>query len=195
MKPTRLVLLAALAAPHMLAAQASDTRPTVAVLSFAGGSIARPGAYAAVGRGIGELLTTSLAARGDIRVVERTRLDQVLAEQKLSQSDQVDPTTAVQVGKVLGVRHIVSGGFLVDGRDRLRFDVRAVNVETSEIEFRETIEGKVDDLLSLMDRMEERVAKSLGLSGVVRQAGRPAGTDAARQAQAKALIDSLSRKR
>jgi TolB-like protein len=196
MKLIRLLSFAIIAVPAIARSQnaAADSRPTVAVMNFAGGSLTRPSAYTSLGRGLSELLTTALAARGDIRVVERDRLDAVLGEQKLVAANQVDPETAVRLGKVLGVRHIVSGGFFVDGRNRLRFDVRAVNVETSEIEFRESMEGKVDDLLSLIDRMEERVSKSLGLSSVV-QAGRPRVADPARQARAKALIDSLSAKR
>ncbi|MEZ5316974.1 MAG: CsgG/HfaB family protein [Vicinamibacterales bacterium] len=43
-------------------------------------------------------------------VVERERLAMVLQEQGLAAGGAVDPQTAAQVGKILGVRYIVTGG-------------------------------------------------------------------------------------
>jgi TolB-like protein len=173
------------AAPCALVAQApADSRPTVAVVGFTGGSLAKPGDYAALGRGIAELLSTDLAARGDIRLAERERLAEVLSEHKLVETSQIDPTTAVALGKVLGVRHFVTGGFIIDAKNRMRLDVRAINVETSEIEYRETVEGKVDDVFDLVDRIEKKLSTAIGTTIAVQQAGiaRPSGKGDASQA-------------
>jgi curli biogenesis system outer membrane secretion channel CsgG len=43
-------------------------------------------------------------------VVERERLDMILKEQGLAASGAVDPQTAAKIGKILGVRYIVTGG-------------------------------------------------------------------------------------
>jgi curli biogenesis system outer membrane secretion channel CsgG len=43
-------------------------------------------------------------------VVERERLDMLLKEQGLSASGAVDPQTAAKIGKILGIRYIITGG-------------------------------------------------------------------------------------
>jgi curli biogenesis system outer membrane secretion channel CsgG len=43
-------------------------------------------------------------------VVERERLDMILKEQGLAASGAVDPQTAAKIGKILGVRYIITGG-------------------------------------------------------------------------------------
>jgi len=48
---------------------------------------------------------------GTFRVIERKKLDTVLAEQDFSRSDRADPSAGKlsKVGKVLGVRYIIAG--------------------------------------------------------------------------------------
>ncbi|HXT18218.1 MAG TPA: CsgG/HfaB family protein [Gemmatimonadaceae bacterium] len=190
MRYTSVILSAALLAPALTFAQSEA--PTVAVMNFTGGSMTpRPGDYAALGRGISELLTNALASNPNIRLADRARLSDLLAEQRLAASGQVDPETAVRLGKVLGVRHFVTGGFLIDPKNRMRFDVRSVNVETSEIEFRETIEGKVDDLFDLIDRMDRKLTAAVGVAFAPQQQGaaRPSTKNAQR------WVDSLTAKK
>jgi curli biogenesis system outer membrane secretion channel CsgG len=42
-------------------------------------------------------------------VVERTRLNQILAEQKLGLTGAVDPKTAIQLGRLVAANRIVTG--------------------------------------------------------------------------------------
>src|SRR2546428_11848170 len=51
-------------------------------------------------------------------VVERDKLNLVLKEQGLATAGAVDPTTAAKVGKILGVKYVVMGGF-----DKFNVDV------------------------------------------------------------------------
>ena len=46
---------------------------------------------------------------GDYRVIERSQLDKIMAEQNLSNSDRADPATAAKIGGVLGVDAIIIG--------------------------------------------------------------------------------------
>src|SRR5512138_1296037 len=112
-----------------------DQRPTVAVMpNFDNGSVLNHADYDALGKGIADVLITELSANSAIRVVERDRIQQLIDEQNLSTSGRVDKATAVQVGKLLGVHHMIFGGFIIDPKGQMRLDARAVNVETSEIE-------------------------------------------------------------
>src|SRR5208282_4496675 len=103
-----------------LAAQtAKNDRPRVCVLDFPvvqGAYDGWPGWGYGGGRGsisgaLQDLFVTQMLndGTGKIRLIERERLDKVLAEQKLSNSGLVDDTTAVNLGKILGVRYMVTG--------------------------------------------------------------------------------------
>jgi curli biogenesis system outer membrane secretion channel CsgG len=54
-------------------------------------------------------LTNKLVQTGKFSVIERQKLDKVLAEQNLGASGRLNPSTAADLGKVLGVQLIVIG--------------------------------------------------------------------------------------
>src|SRR5437868_12758808 len=126
---------------------ASDSRPTVAVLYFTNGALLSNADYAPLSKGMAEMMITELARNPGVRVVERDRLQQLLAEQNLGSGDRVDKETAVRLGKILGAHHLLMGSFVIDPKQNMRIDVRSVNTETSQIEYVETIDGKAERML------------------------------------------------
>lgn len=60
---------------------------------------------------IQELFVTELSevGGGKIRLIDREALEKVRAEQSFGQSGEVDPATAVKLGKLLGVRYMITG--------------------------------------------------------------------------------------
>lgn len=104
-----------------------------------------------IGRGIANMLTTTLVNSGRFVVVERNResLQKLLEEQALGQTGLIDPATAARVGKMLGARGMVIGevsdfgirktsaftGFAGSKTitTRVVIDARLVNVETGRI--------------------------------------------------------------
>ncbi|HEX2454600.1 MAG TPA: CsgG/HfaB family protein [Vicinamibacterales bacterium] len=95
-----------------LPAAAQSTRPTVAILSFEYGTIEHWwNGNQDIGEGISDLLVDELVNDGSYRVIERKRLDAILAEQNFSQSERADPSakTLAQVGKMLGVKYLIVG--------------------------------------------------------------------------------------
>jgi len=58
-----------------------------------------------------ELMITALLDKGagQIRLFERKELEKVLGEQKLGSSGLVDESTAVQMGKLVGARYMITG--------------------------------------------------------------------------------------
>jgi curli biogenesis system outer membrane secretion channel CsgG len=101
-----LVLL--LGAPAM--AQAAK-RPQIAIMDFDYGTIDNWWGQYDIGKGMADQVVDSLVNDGSFRVIERKKLDTVLAEQDFARSDRADPSAAklAKVGKVLGVKYIVSG--------------------------------------------------------------------------------------
>ena len=179
-------MLVARAAP--VRAQAADDRPTVAVMHFNNGAIGKwHEEYDALRVGIADLLLTELAANEGIRVVERDQIAQVLREQDLNASDRVEKETAVRIGRMLGAHHMIFGGFVIDARGTLRIDVRAVNTETSEIEYVETVQDKSDNFVLAVSRLAERINEGMKLPAVTRSV-REARHEQARDVPFKAAL-------
>jgi len=167
---TRLVGIAAVAtmlatplATPLVAQGTADSRPTLAVLYMTNGAMVDNNSYAPLSKGMAEMLITELAQNGAVRVVERDRLQTLLEEQNLDKSDRLDKATAVKLGKVLGARHMLMGSFVVDPKQNMRIDVRAVNTETSVIEYVQTVSGKADRLLELVIELGAKVNAGLKL--------------------------------
>ena len=109
-------LVAAAAALTALAwagsAQAQGAkRVQVAVMDFEYGTLDPWWGSYDIGKGMADQIVDALVNDGSFRVIERKKLDTVLAEQDFSASDRADPSAAKlsKVGKVLGVRYIIAG--------------------------------------------------------------------------------------
>lgn len=106
-------LVAALAVAGMVGsadAQGSK-RPLIAVMDFDYGTIDNWWGQYDIGKGMADQVVDALVNDGTYRVIERKKLDTVLAEQDFAQSDRADPSAAkmAKIGKVLGVRYIITG--------------------------------------------------------------------------------------
>jgi curli biogenesis system outer membrane secretion channel CsgG len=102
------VAFVASAVPSM--AQGSK-RVAVAVMDFDFGTIDNWWGQYDLGKGMADQVVDALVNDGTFRVIERKKLDTVLAEQDFSRSDRADPSAAKlsKVGKVLGIRYILAG--------------------------------------------------------------------------------------
>ena len=112
--------LAALCVVAGVPATAQSNRPTIAILNFDYGSIQHWwSGNEDIGAGISDLLVDELVNDGSFRVIERKRLDAIMAEQNLAQSDRTDPSakTVAQIGKLLGARYIVTGSITKFGTE------------------------------------------------------------------------------
>ncbi|MCY1076761.1 CsgG/HfaB family protein [Archangium lansingense] len=120
------LLLGLLALPVL----ASD-KPTVAVLYF---DYEGPTAeMQLLKKGLAQMLISDLSsAHEPVQLVERDRLQQVMDELELNQSNKFDQATANKVGKLLGARYLVMGGYF-DVMNTLRVDARVVETETGRI--------------------------------------------------------------
>ncbi len=140
-----------------------DTRPTIAVMYFTNGALSADIDYAPLSKGMAELMITELLRNPGIRLLERDRLQEILEEQNLSTSGRVDKATAVRVGQIVGASHVLMGAFVVTPKGEMRIDVRAVNSETTEYDYAETVSGKADNLMSLVSELGAKVNAGLKL--------------------------------
>ena len=115
-------------------AQGQDTRPGIGVWILEnGGSYGQEAEdFEALRVGLQQILMTELARNPAMRVVERSQLNALIAEQDLGAGGRVDPETAARVGRIVGAKFMVLGGF-VDWFGDFRLDARIVDCETTEI--------------------------------------------------------------
>jgi TolB-like protein len=154
-------MAAALATPL---AAAQDTRPGIGVLSFEnGGSYGLESEdYDAFEVGLQQMLITELAINTDLRLVDRGRIQEVLGEIDLGASGKVDANTAARIGKIVGAKYMIMGGF-IDWYSDLRFDARIVEVETSEIMQAKFVRGKREDMFDMVVELADQITRGAEL--------------------------------
>jgi hypothetical protein len=82
---------------------------------------------------LNEMSLVELTGLDKIKVIERSRLDRAINEQKLNLSDLIDTKKAISVGNGLSARYILTGTCIEMPNTVVIFG-RVVNVETTEIE-------------------------------------------------------------
>ncbi len=141
----------------------AEKKPTLGVVEFKNQTSA--GWWrTSVGWELSGMLTNELASTGDFRLVERNKLESVLAEQNLGASGRVNDSTAAKIGNLTGAQFLVMGtvtsfeentskkggglsfrGLSLGGKKSeayIAIDVRVVDSTTGEIAFVRTIEGR-----------------------------------------------------
>lgn len=163
--------LAGLVAAASSPVEAQDTRPGIAVFTFDnGGSYGQDKeVFDALQVGLQQILITELASNQALRIVDRSRIKDLLAEQDLGAAGRVDQNTAARIGRLVGARYVVLGGF-IDFYGDFRIDARIVNVETSEIVKTEKVQDKRDRLYSLIVSLAGNLTRGVNLPPLPRQA-------------------------
>jgi curli biogenesis system outer membrane secretion channel CsgG len=112
---------------------------------------------ARLGTAASDILITELAKSGKFILVEREKMDSIMAEQKLGMSGASDASTAARVGRILGLNAIVTGsisefGSSTQGSEYLlaqskqqvvkaTVDIRVVDAETGQILYADSGSG------------------------------------------------------
>lgn len=108
--------------------------------------------------GIADILISDLKKLTKLRVVDRERIQMLLDEIQVQQTEYFDESTSVRVGKMLGVHVFVMGSFMQLDKKTLMISPKLVKTETGEILHSETIKGKPDELMDMLTRTAELIA-------------------------------------
>jgi curli biogenesis system outer membrane secretion channel CsgG len=182
-----LVAAAGLALAVAGTAGAQDRRPGVGVLPFDNGGSYGADAedYEALEIGVQQMLITELTQNAGLRVVDRSRLKELMAEQDLGASGRVDAQTAARIGRLVGARYMITGGFM-DNHGNMRLDIRVVNTETSEIVRADKVDFQRDELFQGIVGAAEKITRGLELPELA-QAAREQREEHARAAPPEAV--------
>jgi len=134
---------------------------TVAVLYFKNHSVSGAGAQDKWKKLITDVLITELSSVPRLTVVERTRLEDVLAELELGSSELAERETQLRLGRILGAASIVVGDYVAVG-SILRLDARAVDVETSRIIHSAEVTGPANHIFRLTWTLAAQLSSGFG---------------------------------
>lgn len=156
------VALAAMSSIRVLPAYGQDL-PTVAVLDFSGLMMGDGAAAVPLGKTVAAMLVTEFSGREGMQVIERAQLNDMLREQDLALSGRVDESSAIEIGKLLGAQYVLTGQ-ATDIVGNLRMDIRAVDVETSEILAVLKMSGLTTELFSIIVDLADDFGEMLDLT-------------------------------
>lgn len=116
---------------------------------------------------VAEWFITALVRTGRFDVIERALLKKILEEQKLGLSGVVDADSASRVGKLLGVKTIISGSVMrVEGI--VEVNARIIDVESGSIIAAENVRStSSSSLQDLINQMAGKIIKNFPLEGYV----------------------------
>lgn len=106
-RPVALALAAALLA--VAGPAAAQAKPRVAVIEFKNKVSGWSWGWYQAGTNAQDMFVTELVKQGRYRVIEREQLQAIMQEKHLALSGDLDPRTAMKIGKLLGVEYIIAG--------------------------------------------------------------------------------------
>ena len=111
-------------------------------------------------KGLTDLLITDLVAWEGVRVVERTRLEDVLKELDFQQTKYVDKATAAKLGKVLNSTYLIYGSMMMLTGGKLIVTARLVQASNGEVLLTVKEQDERDKIFELEQRLvNQLVAK------------------------------------
>lgn len=112
-------------------------------------------------RSLSENLTVSLLQVAGLPVLERQKLKDLLAEQKVSATELADEDARVRLGRIVGAGRMVFGGYFVLG-DEVQVHVRVVDTATSRVLFSDETTSSLQSVMQQVEPMNRRLARALG---------------------------------
>lgn len=134
---------------------------TIAVLYFENNSVVDKDKLDPLKKGLADMMITEMTKIKGIKVVERQRIQTIIEELNLSETDIVDKSSTQKMGKLLGAQVMLFGGFSNLFNDKLRIDIRIVRTETGETMKAEEVTGELDEFLTMLQSLVKKIASDL----------------------------------
>ena len=120
-----------------------------------------------IGTIVAEWFITAMVREGRFDVVERRLLEKVLGEQQLAMTGVIDASSATEIGKLLGVKVIITGS-VMKLRDATEINARIIDVESASIIAAENLRSTASSgLQELVVDMSRKIMKNFPLEGYV----------------------------
>jgi len=111
-------------------------------------------------KGLADMMISDLSNINMINIVERDRLESILKEQKLNNTQDFDPETASEIGRLLGAEIILTGAYF-EMFGSLRVDARFIDVTTGEILKSDGVDGESSKFFKIQKQLSWKIIKNL----------------------------------
>ena len=142
------------------AAAAPPVGNSIAVMTFT--NITREPTDEWIGSGIAETVSADLKNIHGLNVIGRERIYDALRNLQSSETAGVDDRFTIEIGRGLGARWIVSGGYQRFG-EQIRITARFVEVQTGVVLRNVKIDGGLPQIFTLQDRIVFELTRDLHL--------------------------------
>lgn len=156
------VLLISTAIPSVLSAEEtgdSQIPKILSILDFTDNS--NNPDFLWLSAGLADMLITDLSP-SEITLVDRTDLNEALAEQSLALAGITDDS-ALQIGRMVSADAILSGAFALSG-GKIRIDARIADVITGEVLSTASVNGPEGNVFPLEARLALAICEALGIA-------------------------------
>lgn len=120
-----------------------------------------------MGKIVAEWLITAFVKDGRFEVIERRLLGQVLEEQQMVEAGIVNPETATEIGRILGVKVIISGS-VMKLKNVIEVNARIIDVGSASIVTAENVSSThLASLHELVVKMAGKIIKNFPLQGYI----------------------------
>lgn len=148
--------------------EAADIPPnTIAVVDFDPTHL--PQELKPISKGLAELTSIDLAKVASLNVVDRLKIDIILGELRLGESEYADPKFSPRMGRLVGSRNIVTGALYGLGEERIRLDGAVVDTKDSSTVATPPTEGKMSEFFKIQKDFVFRVIGNLGIELTVEE--------------------------
>ncbi|MBI2427948.1 MAG: tetratricopeptide repeat protein [Ignavibacteriales bacterium] len=100
-------------------------------------------------KGLAEMIITDLSKVRSLKVIERIRLQQLIQEMNLGETDLVDQKTAPRLGNLLGAYRLVKGSYFELKDDKVNIDAFVAQTKTGQLDVTTNISGNIKDFFRL----------------------------------------------
>jgi serine/threonine protein kinase/tetratricopeptide (TPR) repeat protein len=166
---SRSVRLRPSSGPNPEAAIPADEPPAIAVMTF--GNTTREPVDDWIGSGIAETVTADLRGVRGLTMIGRTQVHDAIKHLSGPSLERVAEHQAIEIGRRLGASFIVGGAYQRLGA-MIRITAELVDVRAASLVRTVKVDGKVDDLFALQDRLVAALKE--GLAVVVQASAAPA---------------------
>ena len=108
---------------------------------------------------ITDRLELEISKKNIYKVIERRNVEKIMGEHKLQFSGNIDKSTAIELGKVVGLDNIVLGSVALFGSSYMT-SVKMIDVETGQI-LSESIQNNKDGIESLIESTMKAIAEDI----------------------------------
>jgi len=161
--PLMVVLSFSILLPCTVVADFQKTRIAVLDFQLQGKGYETPD----MGKIVAEWFITAFVNEGRFDVIERGLITKIQKEQNIIMTGTVDSDTATQLGKLLGVKVIISGS-VMRFHNIIEINARIIDVESASIISADSIKGSsTTELRKLVRQMSEKIIKNFPLEGYI----------------------------